>query len=288
MHAFVRACAMLGVLFHPPCRIEIFARKFSFFDLTAKFVRKLCSVAAAQSLYSDAIKSARKDLEGWGSGILDVEVSTLPARSPPWLPEDYDKVQVEGILTGACPTANRLHQSNKVDSPACRFCKHQHETIQHLAQDCKGVHELLGNPGNNFPSQPHFLSHGIMEVPQFLLDVVAHSPQEPSPARWDRPEHVVFGGASIANAQHFFSRTMASVVLSVEGNVLSDFVTTSPSASLYEAEILAVVMACRSGVNCLHFITSSVFLKNQWTQLCTAGHVDESIQFANWWKIIWD
>ena len=81
-----------------------------------------------------------------------------------------DSATIVGPMVGACPTANRLYKGGLLTSPKCRFWSDcTYEDIRHLTGECRGTRELLGNPGNLFPEQPNFLSHGIREVPQSLL-----------------------------------------------------------------------------------------------------------------------
>ena len=120
--AFLKACETLASEFVRPHTFRCLGREISLFELSIAGLRRVCHFAAVQCLYRQAISSARKDLDRTGSGVVDHDVVTFLGPREPWRPASFDDSIVPGILTGACPTANRLYNSNLLDSAKCRFC----------------------------------------------------------------------------------------------------------------------------------------------------------------------
>ncbi len=179
---FLQACACVGLTFEPPCSLRFLDfPAFHFLDLQPVALRKVISVAARQSLYQSVLSSQRKDFSKMGSGILDSDCSCLPRRLKPWYNNQtpFDEGYYLGALTGAIPTANRLYSAGMIDTPKCRFCGAEEENIQHLTQHCMGVERILGPQRCPMPFQPHWDSHGIVEVPEFLISAMKHKPPEP-------------------------------------------------------------------------------------------------------------
>ena len=120
--AFLKACETLAIEFVRPHTFRCLGREISFFELSIAGLRRVCHFAAVQCLCRQASSSARKDLDRTGSGGVDHDVVTFLGPREPWRPASFDDSIVPGILTGACPTANRLYKSNLLDSAKCRFC----------------------------------------------------------------------------------------------------------------------------------------------------------------------
>ena len=114
-----------------------------------------------------------------------------------------------GPMVGACPTGDRLYKGGLLDTPKCRFCAScDKEDIRHLTGECTGIISLLGHPGRLFPEHPNFLSHGIREVSQFLLDswTNADIPTVSPPAVFQCEAVRVWGDGSVTMVTIFSRR----------------------------------------------------------------------------------
>lgn len=80
LDAFTKACLALDIQFIQPLQFEFLGITFHALDMSPKCIRRLCRVAAVQSLYRDAVHSNRKDLVSTGSGVVDVDLCH------PWAP----------------------------------------------------------------------------------------------------------------------------------------------------------------------------------------------------------
>lgn len=105
--AFLRACKQLNIHFDPPFSLRHHECSVSFFDVSKASLHSLCIRAASEGLYRRSVLSPRKDVVDGGSGLIDVMVTTSPRRAEPWCSPMMDWDLVDGVLTGAFPTANR-------------------------------------------------------------------------------------------------------------------------------------------------------------------------------------
>eukprot|EP00438_Fugacium_kawagutii_P002017 Skav204964 [mRNA] locus=scaffold3912:163221:165989:+ [translate_table: standard] len=289
LDVFTKACATLGFEFTPPFQISFMSIRFCMHSVYPKHIRRICKVAAAQSLYSSAIRSARKDLVMGPTGVMDVDLAPPGTRFEPWRRmSGYDPAIVPGFLTGAAPTSDRLFHANLCGSQQCRWCGAEKETIHHLAGNCEKVNQLLGCPLLPFSDQPNLATHGIFEVPQALLsqNICQWNGDDLPPCQHSEDQVTVWGDGSIANADHFYSRTMGFAVVDASGAVLYKCGVHDPMACSFKAELLALVAAVRLRGPNIHYVTDCKSLRDTFRMILQLGYVPLNLSFAHWWNEI--
>eukprot|EP00438_Fugacium_kawagutii_P027849 Skav201822 [mRNA] locus=scaffold1071:375456:377057:+ [translate_table: standard] len=259
---------------------------FDFFQLSPKCIRRICRVAACQALYSDALQSGRKDLRSWGTGVLDEGLAPLRVRRAWSHGILVDDAVIPGPMTGCLQTADRLYQAGMLDSPRCRWCGHQEEDIHHLSGECEGIKEILGQPATFFPDQPHFLSHGLWEVPKFLIDA-ARKASAKAPANLIdlNPEfyRTFYVQGSATNCDHFFSRTLGFAACDEDGQQIFSHGFIDPFGSSFKAALLALWNLCCRFPGKATIFTSNKALVNVWDQLSGNDNVPSNIAFHDIW-----
>lgn len=140
------------------------------FQLTPKDAKPILQLLCRQACYAQASLQSRKEFRA-PAGVIDPFLSTIFLRR--------SQLQVPGEvpahafftaqLVGCVLTNDRLAAANLIESPLCRFCKQEKESVPHLLRDCPWVQLCCPPPiahelGRNF----EFL--GIVEHPWALLD----------------------------------------------------------------------------------------------------------------------
>ena len=107
-----------------------------------------------------------------------------------------------------------------VKTPACRFCGYEKETIGHLTCDCNRVSSMIG-PKPWDDDQPHLASHGLFEVPQWLLDVAKRPPVLELPNFCIDSSSVTYLwiDGSVYNGNHMFSKALGASIIDHTGNL---------------------------------------------------------------------
>ena len=152
-----------------------------------------------------------------------------------------DETIAIGPVVGACPTADRLYQSKLCDSPACRFCGYEKETISHLASGCVVIASRLGTkPWDN--DQPHLASHGLFEVPQWLLDIAKRPPVLTLPNFCIDSNSITYlwVDGSVYNGNHMFSKALGAAIIDQSGTCISSDGWREMWANSYRAELRAL------------------------------------------------
>eukprot|EP00438_Fugacium_kawagutii_P009845 Skav209412 [mRNA] locus=scaffold1411:28144:29943:+ [translate_table: standard] len=286
---FTKACGELHVQFSPPNTLKCLGITFDFFQLSPKCIRRICRVAACQALYSEAVQGTRNDLRNWGSGVLDEELAPVRVRGV-WSHGGaslVDDAIIPGPMTGCLPTADRLYQANMLASPACRWCGFETETIHHLTADCPGIREKLGSPASFFPEQPHFLSHGLWEVPQSILDAARNASTKIElhriPAVADRvPVFFIHGSAT--NTDHFYTKTLGFAACDEHGDKIFSHGFVDPFGNCFKAALLAFWNLCRSVDGNAVIYTSNRALVRIWCKMVEIVDIPFNIAFRDIWS----
>ena len=289
LDVLIKSCATLDLIFKPPDSIEFLGKKFSFLEVTPRLLRRILRIASGQSLYKAAINSSRKDLQNWGSGVIDSDLSVFREPRKPWKLQGLDSATVVGPMVGACPTANRLYKGGLLTTPKCRFCDDcLYEDIRHLTGECKGIRERVGNPGNLFPEQPNFLSHGIREVPQFLLDTWAKTvpPTVSSPAANPYEAVRVWGDGSVCNGDHFFSKTLAFALINQDGSTILTKGWQDPLGCSYKAELFALLHCVQIFLGDIQFTTDCASLLRVWETVKELDVLPDNLAYRDLWSTI--
>lgn len=188
-------------------------------------------------------------------------------------------------MTGCLPTADRLYQAGMVTTPKCRWCGECDETIQHLTAECAKIQELLGVPAKFFHDQPHFLSHGIWEVPQFLLDAAKNaSTKIPLPSIEPSVRaSTFFVEGSATNSDHFFSKTLGFAAGQEDGQILFAHGFVDPFGSQFKAALLSLWNLVRSYNGQCEVYTSCKALVRVWDRLSHQNTIPINFAFHDIW-----
>ena len=286
---FIEACKTLKLNFRPPCSLGFLDFPVChFLDLVPSALRKLLRLAASQSLYQDALLSKRKDFVQGGSGILDTDSSSLPRHVKPWWTYKFpfDENFYLGPLTGALPTANRLYKAELADSPCCRFCGAPSETIQHLTE-CIKVAEVLGPQTCPMESQPQWKTHGIMEVPQHLVDAMKQEPDPPTMVFRNPGSNItLWTDGSVVGGHHMFSRSLGFAVIDHNGSVVCAQGFRDLWATSFKAELLGVLFALKASIP--HVTGSITVVTDCWSLVKRARKLQQLTEVplnTPYWKI---
>eukprot|EP00438_Fugacium_kawagutii_P028863 Skav214202 [mRNA] locus=scaffold2153:244944:251650:- [translate_table: standard] len=290
LDVFIRATSTLGIHFEPPFNFAFVGVHSNFLALYPKQLRRLCKVAASQSLYSSAIRSDRKDLECGCSGIMDCEVAPPGTRFQPWRNvAGYDAAIIPGALTGAAPTADRLCHSGQTENNLCRWCHKEKETIKHLAGNCDEINKILGKPFLPLEDQPNLATHGILEVPPCLLQRKYEWEGDDLPPKQVLEERVnIWGDGSCINPEHFFSKTIGFAVVDEDGHLLYKHGQHDPLGSSFKAELMALVAAVKLRGPLICYITDCKSVMKVFETLKNIAFIPANLPFAAWWRFIFE
>ena len=284
---FGSACCTVGLRFVPPFGLQFLDFPIqSLLDFSPKALRKLIRVATRQALYSAALSSSRHDLRPFGSGVVDPDLNPLGRDwDKPWHSKlgRYDETIYLGPLLGASPTGNRLYKANLLDHPKCRFCEHNHEDIIHLTSNCPGVQQILGKVVSPLDQQFQWDSHGIFEVPQWLVATMQNStgPTIPDFRRIDVTE--VWTDGSVVNPNFIFAKSLGAAVIDVNGTGWCDAWGCS-----FKAELVALHCAVVGIVGALHVCTDCKSLKNVFDEIRKLGFIPDNFAYRDLWTKIFD
>ena len=259
---FINSCQVSGLSFEPPCSLRFLDfPAFHFLDLQPAALRKILRVASSQALYQSVLSSKRKDFSKLGSGVLDCDSTCLPRRLKPWYNNPFvlDESFYLGALTGAIPTANRLYSAGVISKPNCRFCNAAEEDIFHLTQQCRCVENTLGSSKCPLSDQPHWDSHGIVEVPAHLVDAYKQSPPDPIiQFGITTPNVTLWTDGSLVGGRHMFSRTIGFSVIDHFGRIVCAQGRRDMWATAFKAELLALLFAVRAAFDSITGILTVV------------------------------
>eukprot|EP00438_Fugacium_kawagutii_P011841 Skav236783 [mRNA] locus=scaffold1361:206693:207790:- [translate_table: standard] len=287
LDAFTRATKLLGLDFFFPSRLGFLGSVVDFLSLSPRLLARLCRFASAQALYSSAMLRSRVGFSHHGTGVVDVDLLPSRAGAQPWkVFGSYDEAIEPSVVAGATPTADRLYKAGMLESPKCRWCGADKETIQHLTTDCAGMFQVLGNPGDVFPNQPNFRSHGILEASQSLLDsckreqYIADLPSvmiqlEPN---W------LWGGASTRNGDHLLSKTAGFSIINASGGPILQQSFPDLFGCAYKGELMVLQFSLRLLRAQIHFVTRCLAIYDRWMDILRLGYVPQRWAFAHIWK----
>ena len=116
---------------------------------------------------------------------------------------------------------------------------------------------MLGNPGSVFPEQPHFLTHGIFEVPQYILDSFYAAETMPSlPGGLCHSDYFSLVGCGLVfNKKHVFTRTLGAAVVNLQSEVVWRFATLEPCSCAVKAELWILLSMVRIFSKNINFFT---------------------------------
>ena len=249
MDLLCSACFTIGLRFVPPHGLQVLDFPVcSFMDFTPKSLTRFLRFAALQALYTKLLSSSsRKDFSNAGSGILDPDLNPLGRRwAKPWTAK---KIKLDddiflGPWTGAIPTANRLYRANVISSQKCRFCECHYEDVEHLTE-CEGVKNKLGQIYCPLPDQPNWMTHGIFETPDFLIDGAENGGIDLNQFEISDVDSnlTVWCDGSVLNGDFTFGRTLGAAVIGPSGNICKSHGWRDLWGDSYKAEVIAVFLA---------------------------------------------
>ena len=289
---FCSACCTVGLRFVAPFGLQFLDFPVqSFLDFSPKSLRKLVWVATRQALYSAALTSSRHDLRSLGSGVVDPDLNPLGRDwDKPWHLKlgRYDETIFLGPMLGACPTGNRLYKANLQDHPKCRFCEHNHEDIIHLTSTCPGVQRILGKVVAPLDQQFQWDSHGIFEVPQWLVLRMQNSkgPMLPDFQRIDVTE--VWTDGSVVNPNFLFAKSLGAAVIDANGQVIHSTGWCDAWGCSFKAELVALHCALVGVVGALNVCTDCKSLRNVFEEIRQLGHIPDNCAYKDIWAKIFD
>eukprot|EP00438_Fugacium_kawagutii_P018531 Skav213257 [mRNA] locus=scaffold1311:167701:170460:+ [translate_table: standard] len=285
LDAFFKACEVLGFLFQPPFHVKFLGRIVGFLNLQPKTLARMCRLASTQSLFSDFLQSGRDDVCVGGSSFLDNELAPPGDPREPWRAAEWDGNILPSPLTGCLPTANRLYQAGLLEESKCRFCEHHHEDIQHLAMHCPGTQAILGSPGQLFQDQPLFYTHGLFQVPQYLLDCISAAEERPSVTALRSEEtQDIWLTTGISNPQHVFSRTIGWDLYNLSTGDHVQHAWCDPFGNRTKAAIYGFLQAALQWNGRLRVCTDSKLVVDVWNSFIRDGRIPPGVAFQNIWS----
>ena len=193
-----------------------------------------------------------------------------------------------GPLLGATPTGNRLYQSGLIDHPHCRFCGFIHENIQHLTTDCKGVGQRIGFSFSPLDNQPQWNSHGIYEVPTWILQAMQNDTGPTMPTDNYDDVSIVWTDGSAINPAMTFARTLGSSVIGANGEVLFSTGWKDCWGCSFKAELIAIQAAIKMTTNRLTICTDCKSIVNSFNCIQQGSSIPDNIAYKSIWDEIFE
>lgn len=171
--------------------------------------------------------------------------------------------------------------------PACRFCGYEKETIGHLSSECSIVSSKIGaKPWDD--DQPHLASHGLFEVPQWLLDIAKRPPVLTLPNFCIDCNSVTYLwiDGSVYNGNHMFSKALGAAIVDQTGTCIFSDGWREMWANSYRAELRALRCATHIVAGDLVVTTDCKALISIWNDILSQGGVSYNLSFREEWIAI--
>ena len=289
---FGSACCTVGLRFVAPCGIQFLDFPVqSFLDFSPKSLRRLIRISARQALYSSALSSSRHDLRPLGSGVVDPDLNPLGRDwDKPWRTKlcGFDETIFLGPLLGASPTGNRLYKANIQNHQRCRFCEHYHEDIIHLTSECPGIQKTLGKVSAPLDEQYQWDSHGIFEVPRWLVSAMQNS-QGPALPDFQRDDiQTVWTDGSVVNPNFVFAKTLGIAIIDQSGQIIYSTGWRDILGCSFKAELVALhcAVVCIRGP--LTVCVDCKSLRNIFDEVKALGFIPDNLAYKEIWCNIFD
>ena len=284
---FCSAYCTVGIRFVAPCGLQFLDFPVqSFLDFSPKSLRRFIRVATRQALYTSALASNRHDLRSLGSRVLDPDLNPLGRDwDKPWLSKlcGYDESIFLGPMLGAIPTGNRLYKANLQSHEKCRFCDFHHEDIVHLSSECVGVQNRLGKISSPLDEQNQWESHGIFEVPLWLVSSMQNSNGPLLPDFHRDDIHVVWTDGSVCNPNYTFAKSLGASVIDQFGQVIHWTGWCDAWGCSFKAELVALHCAVVAIGGTLTVCVDCKSLRNTFDEIRLLGSVPDNVAYKDLW-----
>ena len=285
---FLQACKCLSITYHDNFMFSFWGcQPISLLELSRRDVKAVLRELARHQCYAIASKGARKDIS-LSSGVIDF-ATTMASR-------DKLNQQLVGniplgchfdnILVGCTFTRDRTCASGQHESPLCRYCNLEKETMTHLTQECHSIPGDFPRPSCPDNVGPNFANFGIVETTtehireRLSVSNVSHIPCP----MWENcanlePVHLWTDG-SVYDGNSFWHTKAGFAAVDKNGVKIFAGRVSHWSISSYTAELWAIVYSfvaskqpvvihtdCQSVVSQVKFVLETKCVPQCWTHL---------------------
>ena len=292
-HTF-QACAILGIELVQPFHFSIWhSSPVSFLDFSKRDLKMVLIAACRHTAYYQASRSARKDLSA-SQQFLDfpsTEFANKICASTPHGPLNLLCFR-DSVVVGCVASNDRRSAAGMVDCKSCRFCGHHDETFGHLAIDCPSLPLATERPIPSVEFGPNFLSHGIVEVNDFIVQqrLTISSPSHIPVCAWDVNSSnqcsVFWTDGSCEHQESFWFCSGAYAVINARGKLVSSGAVSHWALSSYSCELWAILVAFFGSENNTVCVTDCLSVFHQFNSMVTNNFVDPTWSHLEWWNAL--
>ncbi len=166
--SFSQACNILGIQMISPFCLQLVSNPgyhLQMFDFTKRDLKKLLCNLCRHQCYLRACQSTRKDTFA-ASALLDFDITVAAhCRLKDQVVAGMRLSAIrDSTMVGCTITNDRCYKAGLSNQPACRFCGHEKETMQHLVMECGDIPGIQNKPECPSNLGPNFTILGVAEV----------------------------------------------------------------------------------------------------------------------------
>lgn len=257
------------------------------YDLTPQDARKVLQAIARNDCYDFAGSTPRKDFSKTND-VFDLALTSATFRSDRVLTTEAisNHQRFESVVVGCALTNDRMASTGWSDTPKCRFCDFEKESMPHLVFDCPRIGGLIGAPmvhemGANFGILGH-VHHPPFIARRRLLQNDPSAIVVPEEFNAEITAEIWTDG-SVVFGENTWLATGAFAVLDSQRNIIHKGQVNHWSLSAYATELWAVVYSCSRAATGLHIYSDCKLVVEQVSKIFAGAKADPLWKCWKWW-----
>ena len=285
-----QACHAFGITIDDRFHLHILGHlELKFEDLSVRDIAPLLKQLAIQIHYAHPANLNRKDfvkptgfVDSFHSKLFGTQKAVRDSVSPPML------AHFEAQLVGCTITNDRRFAAKFSDSPLCRFCETDKESLVHILQCPQARSHFPAGPGHDLG--PNFHQLGIVEHPNAILRHRLHVDRadEIPVQTFHRPNYTqsLWTDGSVLWGEVFPLTAAGFAIIDEEGKIFDAGTVSHLCLSSYTAELWAVIVATLKSDCNLHIYSDCKEVVNQVNHLVHTGNIPVNCLHIEWWKVL--
>ena len=285
-----QACHAFGITIDDQLHLHLFGHlDLNLQDLSVRDIVPLLKQLAVQAHYAHSASLNRKDfakpdgfVDLFHSKLFGTQNGVRDSVSPPLL------AHFEAQLVGCTITNDRRFAAKFSDSPLCRFCETEKESLVHILQCPQARQQFPPGPGHEFG--PNFRLLGIVEHPFAIIRHRLHVDRADAlPVQiFHRPDDLqsLWSDGSVLWGEVFPLTAAGYAIIDEEGKVFHAGTVSHLCLSSYTAELWAVIVATLKSDCKLHIYSDCKEVVCQVNHMVQTGNIPTNCLHIEWWKVL--
>ena len=291
LNCFRQACVFLGILHQGAFHLVFFdAEPVCFLDFGKKELRNLLKIVVRHQCYKYATDIKRKDLKPC-VGYLNFPLTQKHPRG--FKNQNIDGLPLtcfwESLVVGCTVTNDRKAKAGFSESPLCRYCKSETESLEHLVDHCTAAPFAESRPTLPTGCGPNFKLLGIVECSKNqAASRLRISKTSSIPVKiWNHDCAAsfkqVWTDGSCDNPDLFWESSGGFSIVNENGILIDSGPVCHPSLCSYTCELWSIIWAfCISDVP-LECRSDSKTVVDQMQLLISTQSVSSEWMHFEWW-----